>query len=746
MISSLYIILFSLSVVLQGSIPSTEGPRRAGYVSGWTTAAGIRAALQPPAPVAGTPANTIPDAPADTIPDVLPETIPVALPDTIPDVLPETIPVALPDTIPDVLPETIPVALPDTIPGAPPDTMPDPPLDPTTDTQQDPGTAQPDEVQTEVDVWPDARAPGYRTAETDSTLRWFMALDWTSRMYREPGVITYRTGQLGLPSGLDIHSYENRHQKLILNEMDVTNPVTGQINWNRVPIHKIRTVQISDRGYTHRSRVNLREYYTVQPRTYLNFDEGAGDYRSLEFSFTHNFDARTNVELAFWDRRDGDNQPRNELEGRQITMKARHNLTDRVVLKAGYVNNGLDHQRSFGYNVPDPAFYHFNPYNAQPVEPNANSNLTTNDLYAQIFRRPDENRPATAAAGLSYQTNNWSLEYSQDSTAYALSNMGAFGWQEFRAGESTHRVKASAYALGDGSGRSLTADSWFGWETALRSEMRIFPWLNGRLEGRHEGRNDDRTGYEAAASLVVEPVDWFRVEGFGGTGLSIPDLQSLYWNSIDYLGNENLAGESGFHTGVLSELQLGSHISAGMRLETRDVSDGIFPDPDGTFTNIDPYTSLSATGWLNLDSPLFEGSVSATMKDFSSASANPVNIRLDQGGTRTWVKGSFYWKNYLFERATFVKAGLSGMISPGGYLPSDYVVPLNRWHHGGAGRLLPGFHRVDVDVSARIRWFMLMLRYENVLDGVQQAGYFEADSYPMPGRRLIVALRIVFTN
>jgi len=73
-----------------------------------------------------------------------------------------------------------------------------------------------------VPTWPDITIPGYKIAETDSTLRWFMALDWTERLYRKPGVITYRTGRVGKPSGIDIYSYENRHQQLMVNEMNLT--------------------------------------------------------------------------------------------------------------------------------------------------------------------------------------------------------------------------------------------------------------------------------------------------------------------------------------------------------------------------------------------------------------------------------------------------------------------------------------------------------------------------------------------
>jgi len=597
-----------------------------------------------------------------------------------------------------------------------------------------------------VPTWPDITLPGYEIAETDSTLRWFMALDWTERLYRNPGVITYRTGRVGKPSGIDIYSYENRHQQLMVNEMNLTDPVTGQVNWNRVPIHKLSAIQINDRSYTHRANVSLREFYMVQPRTYLNFDEGKDEYRSLEFSFTHNFSPETNLELSFWDRKDGDRYPRNSMEGRQLVAKARHHLSDQLMFKAGYINNALDQQQPFGYNVFDLFAYDFNPFIATAAETNANSNYSTNDLYFQIFQRGGDDGPVMRGGGVNMMTNQWEVTFSQDTTHYNLRDVGVFAWQEFRMGESTVRARADGYALRDNSRRSLSRGTWLGWETSIDGDIQFLPWVNTRFTGAFQGRNDGRTGYEASVNLVLRPFGWLKLEGFGGTGSLIPDLQSLYWNSNEHLGNEFLQNETGMFGGASALLQLGSNIKLGLRGDSREVMNGIFINQEGSFSNIDPYINLSGAAWLEFDSQRFEGTLSATGQSFVSNSLNPVNQRLDRGGERIWLKGSFYWKNYVFNRAAYVKAGVSGMFSPGNYIPSEFVVPLNRWQHGLGDRYLPDFHRIDIDISARIRWFMLMLKWENVLDRITQLGYFEADDYPMPGNRFTLGLRVVFTN
>ena len=172
----------------------------------------------------------------------------------------------------------------------------------------------------------------------------------------------------------------------------------------------------------------------------------------------------------------------------------------------------------------------------------------------------------------------------------------------------------------------------------------------------------------------------------------------------------------------------------------------VFINAINQFENIDSFTNMSGTGWIGLDSRIFEGELSAVYKSFLSDSDNPVNQLLEESGDRMWLKGHFYWKNYLFDRATYVKAGISGMMAPGAFNTAEYITPLNRWQHGTNILDNPSYYRMDVDVSARIRWFMLLLKWENVLDGVNQLGYFESTGYPMPERRFRLGLRILFTN
>ncbi len=675
-----------------------------------------------------------------SLPPVDPEIMLPVEPDTpgLEIVMRDTIPPSQPDTL------DLKVIKPDTIPPALPDTLENGSI---IRNDQDPEEEEDEEDELEeIAVWPADSVPGYTTVETDSTLRWFMALNWSERLNRQPGVITYRLGRLGHPDGIDIYSYENRHQRLQMNEMDLGDAITGQINWNRLPIHKIRTIDTDDRSYAYQADLKLRQHYLVEPRTYLNFDEGSQDYRNLEFAFSHNLRPATNVELSYWDRRDGTRYPRDRMEGSQIVAKARHHLSDHTKIRAGLINNSLDLHQSFGYQMTGLDNYPFNPFIALAVEGSAATEHSTRDLYLQLLQRSDRDGPARRMAGISYQTDRRDLRYSRDTTAYNMRDAALYAWQELQAGPARLRLRGSLHGLHDRNGLSMNERTFFRGETSASGEIALTNRMTARLSGRLESRNDGFGGYELSASGEIRPWRGMRVTAFGGQGSTMPDLQSLYWNSVEYQGNPDLSNESGAFGGGSLVLGAESTLSFGIRGDIRRIEYGIFLGPDSLFINAGEYRNRSGNIWLKLDSERFEGEISASTQRFESGSPHPVNRLLDDGGDRIWLKGQLFWKDYVFSRAAFVKAGVSGILSPRAYRSQEFVEPLNRWQHGSDMRMIPEYHRLDAELSARVRWFMVLLRMENVLDRVNQLGYFETDSYPMPPRRFIFAFRVVFMN
>ena len=601
-----------------------------------------------------------------------------------------------------------------------------------------------------IRVWTYDNMPGYETQETDSTLRWVNTLSLTQRFYRYPGAFTYRTGTLGRMDGIQMHTYENRHFQTELDGLHINDPLTGAVNWNRIPVHKIRTMKTLSFGPDYSTDIRLRDHYLVQPRTYLNFDESTYNFRNLEFAATHNILPGTNLELSFWDRRDGIGYSRSAVEGNQIVFRGYHQLSNQWLARAAYITNSLEQQQSFGYVLNNPSLFPFNPFIATPNERSAVSDESSKDVYVQAHFRRDSVSAVTSELGLHYQVNRRSLTYSADTVATDLRNIELYARQTLKRGAATVTATARPFLLTNRTDQ-LSVNEWFGVKGGVDGKLSLGPSIELSATADGTFRDDSRYEAEAGGRLSLDLLSWLNVSAFGGYASRLPSLQALYWESDAFSGSSDLLNETSVSAGAKTTVGLGSYLSLDGRLDIRRVEEGVFVNRTGqaveNFVNIDPYTSMSATGTLNLHSPLFEGMASATYKTFESASiVNPVNAGLQNSGDRMWLKGSLYWKNYLFDRATYVKAGLVGLYSPSVMRTAEYIVPLNRWQQGTQDLFNPAYSRVDIDVSARIRWFMVLLRWENIFDRVTQRGYFETVGYPMPEQRFILGLRILFTN
>lgn len=666
--------------------------------------------------------------------------------DTIPPVLPDTLSRSVPDTLQQTQP-----AFPDTLNAAFPDTL-NPAYSDTLNAD-----AEPEEEPLEPIIFWTYKAPSaFRTAETDSTIRWINMVNFFERFHDERGVITYRLGTTGRQDAAELHAFETRHLQLEMEGLRLNDPLTGTINWNRLPTQKISGFSADAYGAVYRSRVRLKDYYLTQPRTYINFDESKYDYRNLDFVFTQNVRQHTNLELSFWDRRDGIGYLRSDLEGRQAAILLYHQINPVWMVKAGYLNNAIDRREPFGYAVSDPAFFIFNRFTENPNQSAAEANSTSSDIWVQLHHRGRPNEDVSTELGLHYQTDKWSLSYTADTVSTVFNRAEVYARKQLSAGDFQLTGTGRAYYLFETEKQNLSESSWLGWRFDMDASQQIFSRVALYLNGSLESVGEAGTTGGISGRLTLNPFRGTEVSVYGGMQRRAPDLQALYWQADDFSGNPGLSDEETLIIGSELKTALSGRMSFGLRGDWRETDSAVFVDPAGQFVNADPYTMLSATAWVGMNSRLFEGEVSATWKQYQTDSQSPVNTLIGTAGDRSLLKGHLYWKNYVFDRAAFVTAGISGVFSPNSYRTAEYLVPLNRWQHAtninrfqGAGTntfFNPSYYRADLDVSARIRWFMLLLKWENIFDRMNQAGYFETTGYPMPERRFMLGLRILFTN
>lgn len=597
-----------------------------------------------------------------------------------------------------------------------------------------------------VYVWTYGISEHHETAETDSTLRWVNRLNMFDRFHQKRGAITYRMGTVGRIDAVDFHAFETRHLQLELEGMQLNDPLTGAANWNRLPIHKISEMSERDYGGTYRAHTRLRDHYLTQPRTYLNFDESKFNYRSLEFAYTQNFRNTTNLELSFWDRRDGGGYNRQIVEGRQVVARIYHQLDENWLLKAAYINNAIDRQEPFGYNVTNPAGFPFNRFTASATQGNASADQSSKDFYIQAHYRNSVHSDVSSKIGLHYQSDTWSLTSVVDTVSTDFQRIELFARQHAELLGAELSATARAYILNERVRENLSESNWFGTEFEMGLSRSILNRFTLQGEATLTSRNESNQSGEITGRILFEPIDRYQLSIFTGLMSKAPDLQSLYWQSNLYSGNESLVNEESFSAGASARFPISGAFDFGLRADFRTTENAVYLNEDGIFTSIDPYDAFSGTVWIEHDSRLFEGEVSGTYKNYITSGQNHVNRMLADSGDRLWVKGNIYWKNYLFDSATFVKAGLSGVYSPNPFRTAEFITPLNRWQHGTNDLINPSYYRVDLDVSARVRWFMVLLKWENIFDGVQQLGYFESVGYPMPERRFRFGIRVLFTN
>lgn len=606
-----------------------------------------------------------------------------------------------------------------------------------------------DTVLFEVRPWKYHKSTGWQQQSSDSLLRWQIWSNWADRMNRQPGVISYRLGTLGRADGLQVGVFSPQQQQLNWEDVPMNDPVSGTVNWNFIPHHKVESIYQDQTGLQYRSDFYLRQYYLNQPESQLNYDESKANYRNLEFMVTQNFSQRTNAELSYWYRRDGDYYPRSVVSGQQIFGKVFHQLNHRYAFKVSYLHNGYDNQESFGYVTSSLFAFNYNRFGMQAVESNARSETRSNHLMIALYRRPRNRQEDRLQARLLWNSNSRHLSFSTDTTDYKVRTLGAQLHKWIDLGPFKLEGFAATYyrQAVDNPRENLGKSNWMLSEG--RGHLRFEPFRRLKLDFEAETRyrSDARNDYMTGGALRLEALPGLWLHGSVAMGSRMPRMQQLYWQSAAYEGRESLSTPTLKKAGAGLTLQPWNTIELGIKGQAMDVDNGVQLG-DSSFVNVSPYRTLAASAFAGLNSSHWELQASATLQQYEKRgfTSDAQTELLSAGNPRLWFRGAAYWKGYVFNRAAFLKAGLNGVMTPFNYYAAKYRPSLNYWDMAADTPLIPSYYRLDLDISARVRTIMVVLRYENVLDQVGQPGYFETAAYPMPPRRFMFGIRALFRN
>lgn len=587
---------------------------------------------------------------------------------------------------------------------------------------------------------------GMSEVTNDSLLRWEIWPNWGDYYAYRRDVISYRQGTVGRVDAFDIAGFEPYEQSLMLEGIDLKDPMTGYVNYNYVPNLKIGKVLESNFGGYH-SDVRMKQYHILAPISYLNYDEAKYNYRNLEFMVTQNFTEKTNLEISFWDRRDGDSYPNNEVIGNQIILRGYHYLNNRYQIRTVFIRNQFNSDESFGYTYSDSVAFPFDRYTAPSKVNGSGSDKLRRDFIVGIYHRKDTSDVEDAGIEISNTRNKFGMSYAADTLSWDLSGLKARAFKSIGTQDIGLTLDGSWSYFNFKNSRSFSRDNWTFGELSSLLYFRPVSVLELNALGSIKSRSDGYGGYDAGVGLTLNPMDQVTVFGNATVFSRIPTIQALYWQSLVVQGNPDLENEKGVSVFGGADLKAGSFLKFGIKGRWKKANSGTYLIPDSTFTNSDDYTLISGTVYGRFESRLLEFESSATVQGLnnqvpkSELEANNLNNR------RLWIRNSGFVKGYVFDRAAFLKMGLKTILSPQYYGSRLFVTGAQYWQANSYTESdIPSFFRMDAELSARVRGIMVVIRWENLLDGIGQAGYFEAATFPMPERRLIVGIRAQFRN
>lgn len=591
--------------------------------------------------------------------------------------------------------------------------------------------------------WIQYTPSNFKQVSNDSLLRWQVWPNWGDYYAYRPDVISFRQGTIGRVDAFQIFGFRPYEQRLSLDGINLSNPITGLINYSYVPHHKVGEV-IENKSVSYQSEIRLKKYYLVEPISYMNYDEAKFNYRNLEFSVAQNFSERTNLELSFWDRRDGDSYPRNDVLGNQIVARGYHYLTPNLQLRSLYLRNQFELQEPFGYVVSDPLAFSFDRFASSANVNNAKSNTTRRDWLVGLYQRIDTSSVETVGLEFVLFKEEFDLPSSStDSLKWDIRGYSANAFKNVQLGNLEAQIKANGSYYSNKDGSTISRKDWWLGSLSPQLSYAMTPTISLTASGNLNFRSDSFSGFELSGELFISPNRKTIMKVGAGTFSRIPTIQQLYWQGKNFSGTPTLNNENGVSLFGELEYEFSEGLTFGISGRVNQSKDRAILNTDSTFISSDDISNISGTIFGRFSNHRYEFESSVT---FDALGETDSLALIDYNEQKIWFRNNAFIKGYMFDRATYVKLGVRTLLSPLTYGSKYYNTELQYWQANSTESDIPAFFRLDAELSARVRAIMIVMRWENALDGVGQLGYFEAATYPMPARRFLVGIRAQFRN
>jgi hypothetical protein len=319
--------------------------------------------------------------------------------------------------------------------------------------------------------------------------------------------------------------------------------------------------------------------------------------------------------------------------------------------------------------------------------------------------------------------------------------------------EMQYELRTGIYQNLDENQSSLEINHWSDIEAELRGRFLPARLTSNKNSGRLSlpfdvmitRRSDGYSGWQAGLGADLALTRWLQVNTVIHAGELIPTIQQLYWKG-NLSGNKNLPQTTVQRISAGFTARAGSAIvidGSGWLQQQEKMS---VLRTDSVFTTLANLGQWGAVLTARYETRRWDIHTSSTMMQYRSDDLDIQSQLLDGSGLRFWNRSSVHWKGYMFSEATFARIGVYALLSPNAYRPARYLPVADYWDAALPEPVVPGFIRVDLDLSARVRYLMFLLRWENITQGTINNGYFESSRYPMPSRRLRFGLRVYFTD
>ncbi|HAC15869.1 MAG TPA: hypothetical protein DCE78_07995 [Bacteroidetes bacterium] len=613
--------------------------------------------------------------------------------------------------------------------------------------------------------------------QTDSTLRWNQWFEYSELLSRSNGVISHRLGGFNRN---DFHLIDGRlplNQSIYIEGMLSYDPVTGNNKSAFIPLERISEITQSGTGLNLRTNVNLQKYYTRKPLTRVSYEQTAFELRNTDGHVSQMVNQQTGFDVVFQGKNNEGEYPRTQTFSRQLSGRVFRHLNEKYVAQAMVVYNGAEQQESDGYSITDLVAFNFSRFFASPVRSDANSRIRSTQFQVSLLRRGGSResiaksdslgssdslmtergdstvtKPSLfAESRLVFYYDRYRRNYAsfQDSSQYRWQSLHLSGVHQLNTKwiQAQVEINGRYYLTDNDYSYTLDYGNWAVFDGGLAANFTPMRGVSVPVDIRSSNRSDGYSGFESTAGIELHPIRAIKLFGSISSGSTMPTMQSLYWIG-SLRGNREL--KSAPFSRVSVGFEVGNRdkgLSAGLKGYQTKFDRFTIVQFDSSFTQLSNIGQIGGDASILLNTHNWEIGLSSTAHLYTNEldGSGGGNALTDET-VRIWNRASIHWKGYVLKRAAFIKTGFYGILSPMAYHTPEYIPVADVWNMAGNTDPIPGFFRLDYDLSARIRNLMVLVRWENVADGLGQFGYYETAPYPMPSRRLRFGLRVIFSN